>query len=103
MLIVNKSCKSCLKVFNFNGLNRLRERKSKNARVKVELTIKRALDVLRLPEPVLLSRKRDVRNRNSLRSHRRNHLLSLVRRNDLVFESLKKYHRTRQLLGKVDW
>src|SRR5215216_2920614 len=51
---------------------------------------------------MLLTRKRHVRNRNSLASDRLYHLLRLVRRDHLVFQSLEKDHRTRQPLGKIN-
>src|SRR5205085_6317055 len=75
---------------------------TKNSRVEIEFVVQRAFDVLCLPESVLLAGKRDVRNWYSLRAHGLDHLLRLVRRHDFVFQALKKDHRTREPLGKVN-
>src|SRR5829696_9073560 len=91
-----------IQVFDFDWFDGLGQLESKNSRVEVKLRVESLLDVLCLPEAVLFAGKGDVRNRNSLRSDRLNHRLRLVRRDNLVFKALKKYHRTRQPFGKVD-
>src|SRR5918999_6135420 len=51
-------------VFDHEWFYGLGEFKTKHARVKVKLTFQRTLDVLRLPETVLLAFERSVRHRN---------------------------------------
>ena len=52
-------------ILNLHRLNWLTELESKYARLEVELTIKRTLDVFRLPETMLLTREGHIGHRDS--------------------------------------
>ena len=71
-------------------------------RVEIELRVKRALDVLGLPEPVLLALEQEIADRNAARLQRGDHALRLVRRDDAILRSLEEDHRRREPIGVVD-
>src|SRR6476469_6811858 len=79
-------------IVNFYRLDRPGWFKAKHSRIKVKLAVERALDVLCLPESMLLTGKGDVRDRNSFVLQGRNHYFRLARRYDLVFQSLEEDH-----------
>src|SRR4029077_4486536 len=83
-------------------LDRISEREAEDFRIEVELSLERALDVLRNPETVLLALKGNVGDRHTLLAQRGDNELSLVGRHDLVLQPLEEDHRRGDPLDRVD-
>src|ERR1700730_4828269 len=81
-----------LEILDRHRLHRIGEREAEDLRIEVELSLERALDVLRDPETVLLPLEGNVSDRQPLLSQRRDNELRLVGRHDLVLQPLEEDH-----------
>src|SRR5215203_1264763 len=91
-----------LAVSNFNRLDVVRRRESEDLAVEVELGLEAADDRLGATEAVLLAFEQEQRHRESFRAYGGGHHLRLVRRHDLVLESLEQDQRARQAIDEVN-
>src|SRR5262245_55207215 len=85
-----------LQILDRHRLNRVGQFESEDPRIKIEFSVERSLDVRGLPESVLLALEGDVSHRQPLGAQGIDHHLGLIRRHDLVFQTLKEYHRRGQ-------
>jgi len=76
-------------LFDVHRLDWVGEIKFPYPTVEIQLAVERAFDVLGLAESVLFAFERHIRDRNSFAFDRLEHHLRLIRRNDLVFQSLE--------------
>src|SRR5206468_6446530 len=90
-----------LKVLDHDRLNLVGQLEAEDARVEIQLAVERALDVLGLSEAVLLALEGDVCDGKILSSQSLDHQLGLIRRHDLVFQSLKENNGARESIGEV--
>ena len=91
-----------LQILNLHRLDLAGGREAEDAPVEVQLRLRRALDVRRLAEAVLLALKRDVGNGQALLPQRIDHPLGLVGRHDLVLQTLEKNNRTGEPVDGMD-
>src|SRR5215510_136048 len=79
-----------LQVLDFNRLDRLGQVETKYPRIEIEFGVKRSFDVFRAPKPVLLAFKGNIGDGQLFLAERGHHHFRLVRRHDLVFQSLEE-------------
>src|SRR5438445_2311196 len=91
-----------LEVVDRHRFDRVGQREAEDLRVEIQLAFERPLDVLGDAEAVLLARERDVGDRQALLAEGVDDQLGLVRRDDLVLETLKDNHRCRDPIEEVN-
>src|ERR1700694_2949644 len=91
-----------LEILDRHRLDRISEREAEDFRIEVELSLERALDVLRDPETMLLALEGNVGDRQPLLAQRRDNELSLVGRHDLVLQPLEEDHGRGDPIDGVD-
>src|SRR5437868_8689663 len=89
-------------VLDRHRLDRICQREAEDFRIEVELCFKRAFDVLRHAEAVLLALERKVSHRQSFLTEGIDDDLRLVGRHDLVLQPLKEDHGRRDAIDRVD-
>ena len=89
-------------VVDLHRLQRVRRSEPEDPREKVKLPLDRPADILGLPEAVRLPLKLHVRHRQSILPQRVDQPLCLVRRDDLVIQTLEKNDGAGESLDVMD-
>ena len=90
-----------IKVFDYR-FDCFSEREVEDPRVKVQLGIQGALDILRLAEAVLLALIFQVGHRQLLGAHGLEHLARLFGRDHFILGALEEDQRAVELVGEMD-
>src|SRR5438045_2735210 len=91
-----------LKILNRHRLYIVCKLKAEDARVEINLAIKRTLDILRTTKAVLLALEGNVGDGQAFRAQSINHHLRLIRQHNLVFQTLKEDHGTREPINMMN-